>query len=351
MSEIVEQDERFLQRGVHRLLSDPSRLWRSENGRQFQVLSPGRINRHEGPDFLAIALFIGGEVLIGNAEFHREASDWHSHNHSDDPRYTNVILHVITRNNAVAPEGAETLLLTAEEIESVSAVAPDHLQDDGMELQHFALLRILRRTAECSALLKQFKSDKAFAEHTRTFLLSIAKKRRRPIHSADDLSRLADKIQNTFMAQLIVRASNTETLSFFDEMSKALKTKIDYEGDKLRHEIAVNCFLPMMLSVANEMLRAQIFLWYWSVRASNEYGMLKRRFPTLSQQYFWQQQGMLEYIREHGERGENIAAESIASYNFADALHFYKQAAAPVADNVILLADFSEYSDEIDFIK
>jgi len=108
----------------------------------------------------------------------------------------------------------------------------------------------------------------------------------------------------------------------------------------LRREIVVNCFLPMTLAVADEGLRTQIFLWYWSMESSGTYGALLRRFPGMSQRYFWQQQGMLEYIREHGSR-DNIAAEAIFRYGFADALHFYKHAASPIADEVILLSERS----------
>lgn len=155
MSNISSADERALQRGVHRLLSDPSRVWRTASGKLFQVLSPGTLNRHEGPDFLTTALFIDGEVLIGDAEFHRAASDWQAHNHTADMRYANVILHIIMRDNAAAPDGAETLVLGIEEIEAAETLPHHSPQDDGLELQHFALLRMLRKTAECAGLLRQ----------------------------------------------------------------------------------------------------------------------------------------------------------------------------------------------------
>lgn len=347
MDERLPVSERTLQRAAHRLLSDPSRQWRTAGGTTIQVLSPGRINPHEGPDFLTIALYMCGEVRIGDAEFHRAASDWHTHKHSADPRYSNVILHIILRNDAAPPEGTETLVLNEEEVAEARIALPEQPQDDGTELQHYALLRMLRKTAECAALLKSKTSFDAFAEYVGSFMYSLAKKRRRPVHTAEELQHIAEELPKSGMAEIISRAAGGRTIDFTSEMTAILKQKIGAEGGQLRREIAVNCFLPMMLAVADEQLRTQIFLWYWSVEASGKYGLLARRFPAMSQRYFWQQQGMLEYIREHGSR-DNIAAETVLRYGFADALHFYKHAASPVADEVIMLSERSDDVVELD---
>lgn len=337
--------ERQLQRGVQRLLSDPARVWKTVDGADVQVLSPGRLNPHEGPDFLTVALFLRGEVRLGDAEFHRSTGDWHAHGHSADPRYTNVILHIVTRNDAPPPDGAETLVLQADDIAAAQAAPQEQTQDDGTELQHYALLRMLRKTAECAALLKQYDPAAAFAGYAAKFLASLAKKRRRPVHSAEELADIAALLPASGMARLVQRAADGGEPDFTAEMAAILRQSIGAEGKHLRHEIAVNCFLPMMLAAANERLRTQIFLWYWSVGAANAYGVLARRFPAIPQRFFWQQQGMLEYIREHGSRG-NIAAEAVLRYGFAEALHFYKHAASPVADEVIVMADRAEPDDE-----
>lgn len=347
MDERLPVSERTLQRAAHRLLSDPSRQWRTADGQTVQVLSPGRINPHEGPDFLTIALYMRGEVCIGDAEFHRAASDWHTHKHSDDVRYSNVILHIILDNNAPPPDGAETLVLSEEEITTARITLPEQPQDDGMEVQHYALLRMLRKTAECAALLKSKSPVDAFAEYAGAFMGSLAKKRRRPVHTDEELLHIAEQLPKSGMAAIISRAANGSEINFGLEMAAVLKQKISMEGMQLRREISVNCFLPMMLAVADEQLRTQIFLWYWSVEASGKYGVLVRRFPAMSQQYFWQQQGMLEYIREHGSR-DNIAAETVLRYGFAEALHFYKHAASPVADEIILLSERSDDDAEPD---
>ena len=49
-----------LQKAVQQFLSDPSQVYTLESGLNVQVLSPGRINLHKGPDFLDIAILLNG---------------------------------------------------------------------------------------------------------------------------------------------------------------------------------------------------------------------------------------------------------------------------------------------------
>ena len=223
MNNQLPVSERTLQRAAHHLLSDPSRQWRTAGGQVFQCLSPGRINPHEGPDFLTIAVYLQGEVRIGDAEFHRAASDWHAHGHSADRRYANVILHIILRNDAPPPEGAETLVLDEEEIAAAQAAPPAQPQDDGTELQHYALLRMLRKTAESAAILKRLSPAAAFAEYTRIFMDSLAKKRRRPVHTGEELQRIAELLPTSQMARIISAAANKAELDFTSETA-AIRT-------------------------------------------------------------------------------------------------------------------------------
>jgi len=67
----------------------------SSNGVEVEVISAGRYNLNQGPDFLEARVRIGGTLMIGNVEIHYRSSDWIKHNHVDDPNYQNVILHVV----------------------------------------------------------------------------------------------------------------------------------------------------------------------------------------------------------------------------------------------------------------
>ena len=55
----------------------------------------GEHNTYEGPDFIAAKLSVGSQLWAGNVEIHVKSSDWYAHHHEEDPRYQNVILHVV----------------------------------------------------------------------------------------------------------------------------------------------------------------------------------------------------------------------------------------------------------------
>jgi hypothetical protein len=80
------------------------RLYNSNNlctadGSLLRVISPGLQHHHAGPDFQNAKLQIGETVWAGNVEIHIRASDWMRHEHSNDPAYDNVILHVVYKND------------------------------------------------------------------------------------------------------------------------------------------------------------------------------------------------------------------------------------------------------------
>lgn len=85
---------------------------RTVSGQTIQIIHQGTWNVSAGPDFHDAALVIDGKPLHGDVEIHQRTSDWRHHGHSGDPRYNNVILHVVWDNDQDIPEiGAETLVL------------------------------------------------------------------------------------------------------------------------------------------------------------------------------------------------------------------------------------------------
>ncbi len=59
------------------------------------VLYPGWQNDNAGPDFGEAKIKIGATTWVGNVELHLRTSDWHKHQHSNNPQYQNIILHVV----------------------------------------------------------------------------------------------------------------------------------------------------------------------------------------------------------------------------------------------------------------
>lgn len=68
-------------------------------GDKILIIDPGKINHHQGPDFLNGRISLQSAVWIGNVELHVFASQWIAHAHSDDPLYRNVILHVVWKED------------------------------------------------------------------------------------------------------------------------------------------------------------------------------------------------------------------------------------------------------------
>ncbi|GAO45336.1 DUF2851 family protein [Flavihumibacter petaseus] len=71
----------------------------TETGEPLVVLDTGKLNRHQGPDFLDARLLIDGTQWAGNIELHTKSSYWQQHRHGPDPHYRNVILHVVWEND------------------------------------------------------------------------------------------------------------------------------------------------------------------------------------------------------------------------------------------------------------
>jgi hypothetical protein len=82
-------------------------LWKDHNkylqptplltdGTPIVIHTTGTYNDHRGgPDFLNAEVIIDGLLIKGDIEVHRSTSDWSKHGHTDDTRYSSVILHIV----------------------------------------------------------------------------------------------------------------------------------------------------------------------------------------------------------------------------------------------------------------
>ena len=72
---------------------------KTEDGEAIEIISPGLHHHHAGPDFQQAKIRIADTLWAGNVEIHIRSSDWMRHNHSSDPAYNNVVLHVVYKND------------------------------------------------------------------------------------------------------------------------------------------------------------------------------------------------------------------------------------------------------------
>ncbi|AZA79139.1 DUF2851 family protein [Chryseobacterium sp. G0186] len=68
-------------------------------GNSVEIIQFGKWNKDAGPDFLDAKIKVNNLVLAGNIELHIRSSDWIFHNHSQDPNYQNIILHVVFQHD------------------------------------------------------------------------------------------------------------------------------------------------------------------------------------------------------------------------------------------------------------
>lgn len=84
---------------------------RTTAGEPVTVVAPGRLNEHQGPDFLDAKIKIGETLLAGSVELHLKTSDWSRHGHTQDANYNNVVLHVVLEHDQLFQNGIPVLEL------------------------------------------------------------------------------------------------------------------------------------------------------------------------------------------------------------------------------------------------
>ncbi len=68
-------------------------------GESIVIKHPGYLNIHAGPDFMESKIRIGDMEWAGSVEIHVKSSHWYAHDHSSNPDYNKVILHVVWEND------------------------------------------------------------------------------------------------------------------------------------------------------------------------------------------------------------------------------------------------------------
>lgn len=300
---LLNLPERLLQRAIHAALSESGRVWTCSNGDRVQVLSPGRINVHEGPDILNIAVYRSQSVTIGSAEVHHAASMWYAHGHASDARYDDVILHIVLENDAPIAHIPWTLVIPHDDVLRGLRALKHRPHLDPIEhideLQRAAFLRISRNVARSRAAVGRVGVDEAIRMLTAEWFESLARKRHHPL--LDDMARIVrEQIPDSPLGMFAreVQTCNDEDILY--ALHQAELRRIAHEGRALRRELVTNIIVPMSLARASLTQRVTLLQWYWMTKAHRRYAGLERRYPGMRQDYVWQQQGMLELQRRGG---------------------------------------------------
>lgn len=87
---------------------------RCTDGDAVQIIHPGTYNSNQGPDFKEAKIKINNILWSGNVELHINSSHWHTHHHSDDTNFNNVILHVVWNHDVEIKDANGSALSTIE---------------------------------------------------------------------------------------------------------------------------------------------------------------------------------------------------------------------------------------------
>ena len=98
------------------------------DGHPVEIIDPGTLNRHAGPDFFNAKVKLDGTIWVGNIEIHQRSADWYAHGHHEDAHYNNVVLHVTEKadRSVVTQDGKE--------LPQTELAVPDYLRDNYKEL-------------------------------------------------------------------------------------------------------------------------------------------------------------------------------------------------------------------------
>jgi hypothetical protein len=81
------------------------------DGESVEVIFPGELNTHQGPDFSNARIKIGETTWAGSVELHIKTSDWHKHQHETDANYGKIVLHVVYQHDEDISPGNHKLLV------------------------------------------------------------------------------------------------------------------------------------------------------------------------------------------------------------------------------------------------
>lgn len=292
----IEYKEVDIQETIQKLLSNPIRIWKSTEDKRFKILSAGFINPYEGPDLKNVSIYYDGQILTGDAEIDIKSSNWYKHKHHISPKFEKVILHIVLNKDIDIKKDFLTLVLEPNEVNLKTEKSNKKVvsAEDLIVIQEFSLFRLERVSKYFDMLYEENKNlNISIFKMVNIFLSKYFNKRRRKsIYTQVDYLKIHEEIRKFLNENNLSNKRNLDK-----KLNKYLELK--YPGNGLKFEILVNAILPSLYSFYND--KTLLLDWYYKVIAKNKYAKLKKRFPHIPQRYVWQQQGMLELLRESGE--------------------------------------------------
>ena len=321
----IEKKELVWQKALQKFVIDKNPTFVSTNGKSINILSLGKHNCFEGPDFVNACLMIDEKLIVGDVELHKKSSSWAYHKHNLNEKYSNVVLHIVFDDDRkYAEANFETIVIdrtslieyTNSQVRAAkfNYTSTDYISTAREDFQKYAMFRLMRRSEDVFQLLQEHSITDAFVVCVTKFLNKYFSLRKRPSKIELDITQIVNYFLSSAIFQSILKINSLEHNSsqIFHHLVSHTSLKINQH---LKQEIITNVFLPLMYCIANKEKKSEILLWYWSAKTKTKYGVLSREFSLTSQEYIWQQQGMLEFMKEFNNKKFSKESELLINYD------------------------------------
>lgn len=183
--------------------------FRDIEGNPVEIIAFGKWNTNAGPDFLDAKVKISNVLLAGHIELHIKSSDWIFHNHSRDPNYGNIILHVVFHHDLEIDEFTDKNIPTLE--------LKDYIDEE--VLKKYEKLANGNRFIPCEPVFKASKIPVAF--HEENILKKLEEK-------SLDFERSLQQFKNNFEAVLFHSLAYSFGLKVNAFIFKQMAESIDF---------------------------------------------------------------------------------------------------------------------------
>lgn len=294
-----------------RYVMDTNPTLATTQGKKVVFLSIGEHNHSAGPDFFSACAKVNDILYVGDVELHKKSSDWNLHQHSKNPEYENVFLHIVFECDKPYPLNCDILEIDKK---LLSKYLTPQLEwkntiEISDELQYFALVRLLRRVTDAYNLVHDFSIQDSFNIIVSNYIdryLSIKKRPTRNNLSRELLienlkkSKFYKLFEYLFSCNFIYYDTvKTDTLNITTKLTACFKEEI--LTPQLQQEVFVNALLPLYFLKSNIKQKQELLHWYWNAKSIATYGILKRKYPLHSQKYIFVQQALLEQHKEYND--------------------------------------------------
>ena len=229
--------------------------FRDTEGNPVEIIHYGKWNTNAGPDFLDAQIKTKGLLIAGNIELHIRTSDWIFHNHSTDPNYQNIILHVVFLNDAEIDDLSRRNVPTLE--------LKDHIDEN--VLWKYEKLVSGKTFIPCENIFNPAKIPIAF--HEENILKKLDEK-------SLELEKSLDLHKNNFEAVLFHSLAYSFGLKVNAHIFRQIAESIDFSIiNKIRqNEIQLESLFFGVAGWLDQPMDGQMMLW------KREFEFIKKKF-------------------------------------------------------------------------